>query len=151
MRPTLRRHNRPVILSPKPRVTVLLLALPVTRAHQIGAWCRINTQLQVITQVIIVRGGSRLAPNATRTPIQCSIKLRHLIVRRTRRIVLPATLVNIGMAMVAPLIRDTKIAANQVAIELVAVAFRFKIMTKEMEDSLANVFFREAAPIAVHP
>ena len=43
---------------------------------------------------------------------------------------LSATLVNIEVAMVAPLMRDTKIAANQVAIGLAAVTFRLKIMSK---------------------
>ena len=36
--------------------------------------------------------------------------------------------------MAAPLMRDTKIAANQVAIELAAVAFSLGIMAKEIED-----------------
>ena len=51
------------------------------------------------------------------------------MLRRTRHIALSATLVNIGMAMVAPLMRNMKIAVDQVAIELAAVASRLKNMT----------------------
>ena len=131
MRPTSQRHNHQVILSPKPRVTVLRRAPPATRAHRIGAWCHIDTRLQVITQVIIVQGELQLVPNAIRTPILCSMKFRHLMPRHTRQIALSATLVNIGVAMVAPLMRDIKIAANQVAIELAAVTFRLGIMAKK--------------------
>ena len=57
------------------------------------------------------------------------MKLRLLMLRRTRHIALSATLVNIGMAMVAPLMRNMKIAVDQVAIELAAVASRLKNMT----------------------
>jgi len=131
MRPTLRRPNHQVTLSPKPRVTALSRAPPATRAHRIGAWCHIDTRLQAITRVIIVQRGSLPVPNAIRTPIQCSMRLRHLILRRTRHIVLSATSLNIGMAMEAPLMRSMKIVAGQVAIELAAVALDNQ---KEMED-----------------
>ena len=57
------------------------------------------------------------------------MKLRLSMLRRTRHIALSATLVNIGMAMVAPLMRNMKIAVDQVAIELAAVASRLKNMT----------------------
>ena len=77
------------------------------------------------------------------------MKFRHLIPRRTRHIVLSATLVNIGMAMVVPLMRNMKIADDQVAIELVAAASRLKTMKKEMEDRWRMSFFREVAPIAI--
>jgi hypothetical protein len=119
----LRHRNHQVTLSPRPRATALRRAPLATRAHRIGAWCHIDTHPQVIIQVIIVQGGSRLAPNAIRTPIQYSMKFRHLIARRTRHIVLSAILANIGVAMAAPPMRDTRIAANQVAIELAAVTF----------------------------
>jgi hypothetical protein len=132
MRPTLRRPSHQVTLSLRPRATVLLRALPATRARRIGAWCHISTQPQVIIRVIIVQGGSRVVPSAIRTPIPCSMKFRHLMLRRTRHIAQSATLVNIRVAMVVPLTRNIKNAANQVAIKLVAVAFRLEVMTKEL-------------------
>lgn len=45
--------------------------------------------------------------------------------------------------MVAPLMRDIKIAANQVAIELAAVTFRLGIMVKKWRIAGECPFFRK--------